>query len=197
MRKEITMNYELKRADLYQKCNIFLLIYQQQIVVKISYFFKFYKNIWSFEHLARALGEAHASERPWSLSFISFMVNQPLFTSYYLITNQAVYIQRNTEASSCNHHRSGKALSITYSECVRVTLGIHHAISMHHIVICGVSGSTIFFSHYLKKMAQFKKKKAIECKMLVLIFSTILVWNISHSKKNWARYNQKCTLIFM
>jgi hypothetical protein len=32
--------------------------------------------------------------------------------------------------------------------------------------------------------------------MCVLIFSTTLVWNIFHYKKNWARYEQKCILIF-
>ena len=32
--------------------------------------------------------------------------------------------------------------------------------------------------------------------MCVLIFSTIFVWNISHSKKNWTRYDQKCILVF-
>ena len=31
----------------------------------------------------------------------------------------------------------------------------------------------------------------------VLIFSTTFVWNISHSKKKWARYEQKCMLVFM
>jgi hypothetical protein len=30
--------------------------------------------------------------------------------------------------------------------------------------------------------------------MCVLIFSTTFVWNIFHSKKNWARYNKKCTV---
>jgi hypothetical protein len=31
----------------------------------------------------------------------------------------------------------------------------------------------------------------------VLIFSTTFVWNISHSKKNWARYDQTFMLVFM
>jgi hypothetical protein len=40
-------------------------------------------------------------------------------------------------------------MSITYSECASVALGTQHAIRMLHIVICGLSGSTIFFSRYL------------------------------------------------
>jgi hypothetical protein len=35
------------------------------------------------------------------------------------------------------------------------------------------------------------RKKDTEHKMYDLNFSTIFVWNISHSKKNWARYDQK------
>jgi hypothetical protein len=31
----------------------------------------------------------------------------------------------------------------------------------------------------------------------VLVFSTSFVWNISHSKKKWTRYDQKCILVFM
>jgi hypothetical protein len=31
----------------------------------------------------------------------------------------------------------------------------------------------------------------------VLIFSTTFVRNISHSKKNWAMYDHKCTNVFM
>jgi len=33
--------------------------------------------------------------------------------------------------------------------------------------------------------------------MCVLIFCTTFVWNISHSKKNWARCDQTCILVFM
>jgi len=38
----------------------------------------------------------------------------------------------------------------------------------------------------------FEKKKSFVHEMCVLILSTTFVWNISHSKKNWARYDQKC-----
>jgi len=35
-------------------------------------------------------------------------------------------------------------------------------------------------------------------KMCFLIFSTAFVWNISHSEKNWVRYDKKkCMLVFM
>jgi len=33
--------------------------------------------------------------------------------------------------------------------------------------------------------------------MWVLRFSANFFWNIPHSKKNWARYNCKCVLVFM
>ena len=55
----------------------------------------------------------------------------------------------------------------------------------------------IIFPHYLINGAIFEKK-VIEHKMCVLTFSTIFVSNIIfHSRKNWARYNQKCLLFFV
>jgi hypothetical protein len=42
---------------------------------------------------------------------------------------------------------SAKAVSITYSEGVVVALGIQHDMCLHHIVICGLPGSTIFFPY--------------------------------------------------
>ena len=75
--------------------------------------------------------------------------------------------------------------------CVSVALVIQHAMRMPHIVICGLSGYTIFFSHYLINGTIFGKKKVTEHKICFLLFSTTFVWNIFHSKNKWARYDKK------
>jgi len=54
-----------------------------------------------------------------------------------------------------------------------VALGILHAMRMHHIVICGLPRSTIFF-HILINDKRYSKK-VTEQKMCVLIFSTTIV----------------------
>ena len=59
--------------------------------------------------------------------------------------------KRNNEALSFNHCCSGNAIRMAHSECVFVALGFHHDMGMRHITTCGLSGSTIFFSHYLIK----------------------------------------------
>ena len=52
------------------------------------------------------------------------------------------------------------------------------------------------FSTLSHKRHDFRKN-VTEHKMCVLIFSTTFVWNFSHSKKKWVRYDQKCMLVFM
>ena len=52
------------------------------------------------------------------------------------------------------------------------------------------------FLHYLRNGTIFGKK-VVEHEMCVLIFSTAFVWNMSHSKKNWARYDRMCIFVFM
>jgi len=51
------------------------------------------------------------------------------------------YVQRNTEARSCNQCCNRKTISITYSEYVFVDLGTESEMHMHQVVICGLSSS--------------------------------------------------------
>jgi len=104
-------------------------------------------------------------------------------------TRQAMNIYNN-EARSCNHCCSGKAISITYAECVFVASFIQHAMHMCHLssVACL---ALQYFSTLLHNWQDFRKK-VIENKMCVLIFSTTCVWNISHSKMKWKTFDKKC-----
>jgi hypothetical protein len=45
-----------------------------------------------------------------------------------------MYVKSNIVARSRNHHSSGKAISITYSQCVSVTFGIQHEMRMPRIM---------------------------------------------------------------
>jgi len=58
----------------------------------------------------------------------------------------------------------------------------------------GLSDTTVFFHN--DKWHNFWID-VIEHKMCVLIFSTTFIWNISHFKKNRARYDQNCIMVFM
>jgi len=72
-----------------------------------------------------------------------------------------VYVWLNTEACSCNHCDSGKSISITYSECVFVTLGTPacktHAPYRHLWPVWLYS----IFPHYLIQRHDFSTTKKV------------------------------------
>jgi hypothetical protein len=94
------------------------------------------------------------------------------------------------EARSRNHSFSGKAISITYSECVSVALAIQHAMRMRWIVLSSVACLAVpYFSTLSHNRHDFRggggRRKVVEYKMCVLTFCTNFLCNISHCKKNW------------
>ena len=50
-----------------------------------------------------------------------------VFVLVRVVATSALTYKRNNEAIMNNHCRPGKAISITYSECVSVALGIQNA----------------------------------------------------------------------
>jgi len=64
-------------------------------------------------------------------------------------------------------------------------------------ILASVSCPALQYFSTLSHKGHIFHGKVVEHEMCVLIFSTSFARNISHSKKNWARYNQKCILLFM
>jgi len=111
--------------------------------------------------------------------------------------DKTVYVKRNIKAISCNHCCSGRAMSVTYSVCVFVASGTQREMRMRHCHLWRVRGLLYFF-HIISLRARYSgKKKVMSHTVCVLIFPTTFVWNISHSKKNWARNNQNCLFAFV
>jgi hypothetical protein len=80
--------------------------------------------------------------------------------------------------------------------CVCVAFIIQHALRMRRVTLSSVARRTVpYFSILSHKRHDFREK-GIEHKMCVLMFSTTLFCNISHSKKNCVRYYHKCQYVF-
>jgi len=78
-----------------------------------------------------------------------------------------------------------------------VDLGIQHAMRMCRIMLSSVTCLPLqYFSRLFYKRKDLRER-VIEHKMFVVMLSTTLVWNISHSKENSATYHNKCTWVFI
>ena len=89
----------------------------------------------------------------------------------------------------CNQCCCGKAM-VLQNLCVFVDLGIQNEMSMNHSHLWPVPLYNIF-PHYLINGTIFEKnKKLLNVKCFHFLYK--FLWNIFHSKKNWASYDQIC-----
>jgi len=80
-----------------------------------------------------------------------------------------MYVERSIGARLCDHCCSGKTIKHIPNVCFRLS---YPACNVHHIVICGLSGSATFSVLSHKQHGFRKKKKTVQHKMCVLISST-------------------------
>jgi hypothetical protein len=109
----------------------------------------------------------------------------------YIKQNRKCTYKRNIGVRLRNHYGSGKVISITYSDCMSVALGIQHAKRMCRIIVSFVA----LWFHHLFHIISYTTRNSetdVENTTCVLIFPATPVWKISHSKKNSGRYH-KCT----
>jgi hypothetical protein len=73
-------------------------------------------------------------------------------------TREAMYAECIIQARSCNHCCSGKAMTITQTECVFAALGIQHAMRACAILSSVVCPIINISPHYLIHFTIFEKR---------------------------------------
>ena len=110
-------------------------------------------------------------------------------------TRQAIFVYRDIEARSCDNSCSGRTITVMYSECV---CSLRYPACNAHAPYCRLWPAWLYniFQQFLINGTIFGGKKVTNLKC-IFIFSTTFVSNISHSKKNWARYYKICISVCM
>jgi len=99
------------------------------------------------------------------------------------LTVHSMYGPSNIQKRSYNHFCSGKAISITYSECVSVALVIQHVKRTFPVAICGLSGFTTFSHTFRTNGTIFGGKKSYWTWKGCFDLSTAFIWNMSVLRK--------------
>jgi hypothetical protein len=82
------------------------------------------------------------------------------YQTQYVEQGRQLYVGRNIDVRSRNNSCIGKAVRITYSECVSVALVIQHAKRMRHIISLSVACLAVqYFSTLSHKLYNFLIKK--------------------------------------
>ena len=91
------------------------------------------------------------SQKYWNIHSLKYSAHKS-------ITRQAMYVKRNNDAR--NHWCRGKAIIITYSECVTVALVIQHKWRRRRIILSPLAcPALVYFSTLFRKRPDFGKEK--------------------------------------
>jgi hypothetical protein len=92
-------------------------------------------------------------------------------------TREANCALRSTGARLCNHCRRGKAINITYSECLFVHLCIQYAMRMCRIILSSLACPAVPYFSTLFHEWHDTRKKIIHHKLCLWNFSINIVCN--------------------
>jgi hypothetical protein len=153
-------------------------------------------------------------ELPWDCTWL-FLVRHRLMTSFVwhyqshlkcgvmnlscVQVTQHKLRQHNIMAHLRNLCYCQKAICTTYAQCVSVALVFQHAKRMCCIMMSYTSCLDLpyFFFTLSHERYDFREINYWICNACLNFVSIRVVWNISDSKNNSARYYHKCTLVFV